>query len=100
MLISILLILFAFRKQLADFTLRRYRQLLVTLQQKGYQFLTFEQYLQAKNDLPAEGDLQAKRSSNEVIFKQSDLPTKYILLRHDVDPRQPIVWQLLKLSTS
>ena len=77
--------LFAFRKQLADFTLRRYRQLLVTLQQKGYQFLTFEQYLQAKSDLPAEGDLQAKRSSNEVIFKQSDLPTKFILLRHDVD---------------
>ena len=61
------------------------------LLQQGYQFLTFEQYLQAKNDLLAEGDLQAKRSSNEVIFKQSDLlaegdlPSKYILLRHDVD---------------
>jgi hypothetical protein len=76
---------------LKDFTLHIYRRLLESLLQHGYQFLTFEQYLQAKNDLPAEGDLQAKRSSNEVIFKQSDLlakgdlPTKYILLRHDVD---------------
>ena len=77
--------MFAFCKNLTDFTLRRYRQLLESLLQQGYHFLTFEQYLQAKNDLPAEGDLQAKRSSNEVIFKQSDLPTKYILLRHDVD---------------
>ena len=85
MLITILLTLFAFRKHLIDFTLYQYRHLLESLLQQGYQFLTFEQYLQAKNDLPAEGDLQAKRSSNEVIFKQSDLPTKYILLRHDVD---------------
>ena len=77
--------MFAFRKHLTDFTLRRYRQLLESLLQQGYHFLTFEQYLQAKNDLPAEGDLQTKRSSNEVIFKQSDLPSKYILLRHDVD---------------
>ena len=68
-----------------DFTLHIYRRLLESLLQQGYQFLTFEQYLQAKNDLPAEGDLQAKRSSNEVIFKQSDLPSKYLLLRHDVD---------------
>ena len=104
MLISILITLFAFRKHLTDFTLYQYRHLLESLLQQGYQFLTFEQYLQAKNDLPAEGDLQAKRSSrhsvpifkrsdlqaegrssNEVIFQQSDLPTKYILLRHDVD---------------
>ena len=56
-----------------DFTLHIYRRLLESLLLQGYQFLTFEQYL------------QAKRSSNEVIFKQSDLPTKYILLRHDVD---------------
>ena len=85
MLITILLTMFAFRKRLTDFTLHRYRSLLESLLQQGYQFLTFEQYLQAKNGLPAESDLQAKRSSNEVIFKQSDLPTKYILLRHDVD---------------
>ena len=77
--------MFVFCKHLTDFTLHRYRSLLESLLQQGYQFLTFEQYLQAKNDLPAEGDLQAKRSSNEVIFKQSDLPSKYILLRHDVD---------------
>ena len=85
-----------------DFTLHIYRFLLESLLQQGYQFLTFEQYLQAKNDLPAEGDLQAKRSSNEVIFKQSDLlaevifkqselpaegdlPSQFIILRHDVD---------------
>lgn len=70
---------------MTDFTLHKYRSLLESLLQQGYQFLTFEQYLQAKNDLPAEGNLQAKRSSNEVIFKQSDLPSKFILLRHDVD---------------
>ena len=85
-----------------DFTLHIYRFLLESLLQQGYQFLTFEQYLQAKNELPAEGDLQAKRSSNEVIFKQSDLPaevifkqsdllaegdlpSQFIILRHDVD---------------
>ena len=62
--------MFAFCKHLTDFTLRRYRQLLESLLQQGYHFLTFEQYLQAKSDLPAESDLQAKRSSNEVIFKQ------------------------------
>ena len=70
---------------MTDFTLYQYRHLLESLLQQGYVFLTFEQYLQAKNDLPAEGDLPAKRSSNEVIFQQSDLPTKYIILRHDVD---------------
>ena len=71
-----------------DFTLHIYRRLLESLLQHGYQFLTFEQYLQAKNDLPAEGDLQAKRSSNEVIFKPQAIRTaegKYIILRHDVD---------------
>jgi hypothetical protein len=64
--------LFAFRKQLADFTLRRYRQLLVTLQQKGYQFLTFEQYC-------------LLTSSPNSPIASSPHRLKYILLRHDVD---------------
>ena len=54
-----------------DFTLRKYRQLLLTLQQQGYQFLTFEQYLQA------EGDLQTEQTTAQ--------RSKYIILRHDVD---------------
>lgn len=63
-----------------DFTLRKYRQLLLTLQQQGYQFLTFEQYCVSSTASPA-SDLQAEgRSSSE-----SDLPSKYIILRHDVD---------------
>lgn len=47
-----------------DFTLRTYRKMLVALLQKGYHFLTFEQYCQ----LP-----YAQR------------PERYIILRHDVD---------------
>ena len=54
-----------------DFTLRKYRQLLLTLQQQGYQFFTFEQYLQA------EGDLQTEQTTAQ--------RSKYIILRHDVD---------------
>lgn len=69
MLLTILITLFAFRNHLTDFTLRRYRQLLVTLQQKGYQFLTFEQYC-----LLASSPHSPLASS-----------PKYILLRHDVD---------------
>ncbi|MBP5318695.1 MAG: hypothetical protein J6Y77_04775, partial [Paludibacteraceae bacterium] len=49
-----------------DFSHTAYRQLLEALQQAGYRFLTFGQYLQAK----ASG---------------SALPEKYVMLRHDVD---------------
>ena len=59
-------------KLMIDFTLRKYRQLLLTLQQQGYQILTFEQYLTTHCPPKTEGDLQAERS-------------KFIILRHDVD---------------
>lgn len=72
MLITILILLFAFRKQLTDFTLHKYRSLLESLLQQGYQFLTFEQYceLQTSPDRP---------------IASSPHNPKYILLRHDVD---------------
>ena len=78
--------MFAFRKHLTDFTLRRYRQLLESLLQQGYHFLTFEQYCVSSTASSA-SDLQAEgRSTASAIFRpKADLPTKYILLRHDVD---------------
>lgn len=45
-----------------DFTIKTYRNLLITFQQNGYTLLTLEQF-----------------------FTQSPLPEKYIVLRHDVD---------------
>lgn len=49
-----------------DFTLHKYRQLLIALQTAGYRFLTFQQYCDAKEQL---GD------------------TPFVILRHDVDAR-------------
>lgn len=49
-----------------DFTLRKYKQLLVVLQQNGYQFVTFEQYCSLRN----QGEV---------------LPARYVIMRHDVD---------------
>ena len=52
----------------ADFTLTIYRELLCALRQRGYQFLTFEQYCQLKG-----------------VGQAGSLPEKFIILRHDVD---------------
>ena len=51
-----------------DFTLRKYRELLIGLQKRGYKFLTFEQYCEQK-------------------MLQSTSETMWIVLRHDVDLR-------------
>ena len=71
---------------MTDFTLHKYRSLLESLLQQGYQFLTFEQYCVSSTASSA-SDLQAEgRSTASAIFRpKADLPTKYILLRHDVD---------------
>ena len=53
-----------------DFTLRKYKELLVCLQRKGYKFITFEQYC-----------AQKRASSPSNIIASSP----YIILRHDVD---------------
>ena len=53
-----------------DFTLRKYKELLVCLQRKGYKFITFEQYCAQKlTSLP------------DSLIASSP----YIVLRHDVD---------------
>ena len=49
-----------------DFTLSKYQQLLIALQQQGYQFITFEQYCDTRD-------------------RGEDLPAQYIVMRHDVD---------------
>ena len=54
-----------------DFTLKTYRSLLVTFQQAGYRFQTFEEFM----DAPAEG--------------------KVIVMRHDVDE---LAWNALKMA--
>ena len=63
MLITLLISLILLSRGKADFTLEIYRELLCALRQKGYQFLTFEQYCQLK----------------------ASLPKKFVILRHDVD---------------
>lgn len=55
-----------------DFTLCKYRELLVVLQKKGYKFITFEQYCEQK---------QLASSPNSLLTSSS----KWIILRHDVD---------------
>ena len=80
--------LFAFCKQLTDFTLHKYRSLLESLLQQGYQFLTFEQYceLQTSPDrLIASSPHRPIASSPHRSIASSPHNPKYILLRHDVD---------------
>lgn len=66
----LLTIFFATRNSMIDFTLRKYRELLMALQKKGYKFITFEQYC-TYTDYPLGG-------TPSHIYK-------YIILRHDVD---------------
>ena len=67
-----------------DFTLRKYRQLLLTLQQQGYQFLTFEQYCVYKGETVNNGEnrLESYRLTPSPVNPITD---KFIILRHDVD---------------
>lgn len=51
--------------KLIDFTFTKYQELLTTLQQRGYVFLTFAGYCRAKQD--------------------KTLPLRFVILRHDVD---------------
>ena len=67
-----LTIFFATRNSMIDFTLRKYRELLVALQKKGYKFITFEQYCEQK----------CLSSSPDSLIASS---SKWIILRHDVD---------------
>ena len=59
-----------------DFTLKTYRNLLETLQQKNCTFITFEEYISNK------GSMLNSQSS-------MDSTTKIVILRHDVD-RKPL----------
>lgn len=72
----LLTIFFAKRNQMIDFTLRKYRELLLALQKKGYKFITFEQYCEQK---------QLALSPHHLIASSP----KWIILRHDVDLKAP-----------
>lgn len=72
----LLTIFFATRNQMIDFTLRKYRELLLALQKKGYKFITFEQYCEQK---------QLVLSPHHLIASSP----KWIILRHDVDLKAP-----------
>ena len=65
----------------ADFTLKIYRELLCTLRDRGYKFLTFEQYCELKN-----------------LDQTSSLPEKLIILRHDVDLKAGNSLQIAKIE--
>ena len=58
------------RNTLMDFTLRKYKELLTSLLENGYKFITFEQYC-----------AQKLASSPNCLIASSP----YIILRHDVD---------------
>ena len=92
-----------------DFTLKIYRKLLETLQAQGYQFLTFEQYCmlglrpqdeslnRVTAESPSDNALRQAQGPNRtelpngITLRQAQgpneiaSPTKYIILRHDVD---------------
>jgi hypothetical protein len=53
-----------------DFTLKIYKKLLIVLQQANYEFITFEEFCEAKN---------------AQITNQRERCKKFIILRHDVD---------------
>lgn len=72
----LLTIFFATRNQMIDFTLRKYRELLLALQKKGYKFITFEQYCEQK---------QLALLPHHLIASSP----KWIILRHDVDLKAP-----------
>lgn len=48
-----------------DFTVKKYEELLTTLKEAGYEFITYSDYCQLRGDLPS----------------------KFVILRHDVDKR-------------
>lgn len=66
MLTALLLTILYFLHKHLDFTLLTYRKLLEALKERGYVFITFEQYCQ----------VSAER-----------LPKRFVILRHDVDLR-------------
>lgn len=66
MLTALLLTILYFLHKRLDFTLLTYRKLLEALKERGYVFITFEQYCQ----------VSAER-----------LPKRFVILRHDVDLR-------------
>ena len=70
-----------------DFTLHIYHQLLATLLQNGYQFLTFEQYLTTQSPLSNSQSPIAHNPSPIAHCPSPIAHSKYIILRHDVDLR-------------
>ncbi len=84
-----------------DFTLKIYRKLLETLQAQGYEFLTFEQYcmlglhphdeslncvtVESPSDKQQETSATREASIDSPNHRITASPTRFIILRHDVD---------------
>jgi hypothetical protein len=76
-----------------DFTVNKYIELLKALQNAGYVFLTFRDYMsfhlkmagQSPNINVTSG--QAQNPQTETERNNNSLPEKFIILRHDVDAR-------------
>ncbi len=69
-----------------DFTLKIYRQLLETLLQKGYQFVTYAQWAESQA-LSAQTLRQASHRDRQGDRTFSAKPSPLCILRHDVDRR-------------
>jgi len=97
---------------MCDFTIKIYKKLLITLQQAGYEFLTFEQYCSlsagessAGASFIAGADLQSvPKTYNTPITNRREqhkkLPKKFIILRHDVDSRAANSLETAKIEHS
>ena len=64
-----------------DFTLDIYRELLETLQAKGYQIIGYADYLKVQSDKVQSDKVQSTKDKGE--------RTKFVILRHDVDLKAP-----------
>lgn len=74
-----------------DFTLKSYRSLLIALQKAGYQFQTFEQFM----DNPAEGKTIVMRHD---VDEKAFNALKMACLEHELDIRSTYFFRIVKQS--
>ena len=72
-----------------DFTLRKYKELLVCLQRKGYKFITFEQYCAQKRALSLMERVHARIGVKRLISEQF---TSTGYLKSDMDTFMTVVF--------
>ncbi len=75
-----------------DFTIKQYKQLLLTFHRVGYEFVTFKEYIGSTgaSRLPGNGsgsNSNGKKSRNLDSCTKFDPNRRVVILRHDVDKR-------------